>query len=191
MFKKNKKSLKDLDKNEIIIRWGDKIIFHANHLGEVRIDSFDPALIPSETSIPNEILDIREEIIARLDDKKENLDIRTNELISYLQGVKNHLLSHKYIQDPKANESFWRLNDTGESMKEFGGHKKYKAFKKREFDAIRSDQNSKIYWWWRDWHKAIVGIIVGGIAGLFAEHQLDIINTIKKILSPAILSILQ
>ena len=54
----------------------------------------------------------------------------------YLTGVKNHLLSHRYIEDPSATGSFWKLTDKGWLVKELGGHFRYKKYREREIGVL-------------------------------------------------------
>lgn len=141
--------LKDLDRNEIIIKWADEIVLAANHLGEVSRDSFMPDMYLSTQEPTQETLEfwrndparkIREYVISNLGDIKGQLDVLTKELIGYLEGVKNHLLSHRYIKEPVVTERFWRLSERGELMKELGGHQNYQKYRKREINVIKNQQ---------------------------------------------------
>jgi hypothetical protein len=169
MFNKKNKPLEKLDRNELIIKWGDEIIFNVNHFGEVSIDSFmldnlfdlaPPTQEEIEWRRADPARRIRDHVLSRLKIDPSQLDVIGKELESYLTGVKNHLLSHAYIKDPVVTERFWKISDEGKSMKELRGHKEYKAYKKRKFDAEISDQNSKIYY--IPIIIAILGIAVSG-----------------------------
>lgn len=177
MFKREK-HIKSLDRNELIIKWGDEIVLNANHLGEISKESFMldwvfSDLPPSSEEISRVQNDparkIRDEVLKRLGNINGELDIIGKTLEEYVVGVKNHLLSHNYIKDPITTERFWRLSDKGESMKELGGHKKYQAYKKREFAATISDQNSKKYY--LPILIAIVGILVSGSISWLAYYN--------------------
>ena len=97
-----KKELKDLDRNEIIIKWADEIVLSANHLGHVSRDSFMPDMFLSTKAPSQETQElwrtdparkIRNHGIAKLGDSKGQLDIVTKELSGYYGGVENDRLS--------------------------------------------------------------------------------------------------
>jgi hypothetical protein len=176
-------------KEELIVRWADAIVLNSQSYGVLNKDGvhieYYAEWIPKskEEYKFDKSRAIRDSVI-----NKSGIPIENDgDIIIYLdtfrQEIETHLVNNDYILKPDY-EKKWILTEPGKLMKDYGGHLKYKAHKKRERDALRSDQNAKIYWWWRDWHKSIVGILVGGIGGLFAEHQFNIIDTIKKGLLP-------
>lgn len=177
---------------QVVIRWADILIMKSNYKGEIDIMSFYPfdgvLEDPTQENISrwrnDDARKIRDAVIAKLGNINGQLDIITKETTKYLEKVKAHLLNEGYIYEPNPTKTGWLLNDTGKQVKLFEGHKKYKEHKRRESLATKKDQDAKIYWWWRDWHKSIAGIIIGGILGLIGEHKLDIVNTIKELLSP-------
>jgi hypothetical protein len=158
----NKKSLKNLSENDLIIKWGDEIVFTVNEFGEISRASFDPSVYFAKDYLPTEVAEIRNHVIDSLEDKIGDATIIIpNELIRYLQGVKNHLLSNGYIEPPDVTKTFWRISDEGKLMKKYGGHKKYTSHKERQIKAEQSDQNSKIYWWKREIWKWAIGAVLG------------------------------
>jgi len=173
-----------------VIRWADILISKSNHKGEVDIMSFFPFdgvfEDPTQENISkwrnDDARKIRDTVIAELGNIDGQLDIITRETTKYLEKVKAHLLNEGYIYEPNPTKTEWLLNDKGKEVKLFDGHEKYKEHKRRELLAIKKDQDAKIYWWWRDWHKSIAGIVIGGILGLVGEYKLDIIKTAKNFL---------
>ena len=131
---------KEETRNDIIIKWADEIVLAANHLGQISRNSLLPEPFQTQQEIAawrtGEVGKIRSHVIRSLGDTKGNLDIITNEMISYLEGVKNHLLSHRYIQEPQVTEMFWKLSEKGELMKELGGHFAYQKYRKSEIKLI-------------------------------------------------------
>ena|SRR5665213_2694298 len=134
----NKKALKNLSENELIIKWGDELIFHTNEFGQISKDSFlldnvfDLAP-PTQEEIEWRKVDpsrsIRNYILSKLKSIHKNgslnLDPIGKELDKYEVGVKNHLLSHGYIESPIWTERFWRISDEGKLVRKSKGHYKY------------------------------------------------------------------
>lgn len=125
-----------MDRNELIIKWADELIFHSDHLGIIQTDSFNPALT-ADTFVYGDILAIRQEAESRLGNINGDLDRRNRWLIDFREGVLNHLLSHKYIKDPIAGEDIWRTSEKGDLVKELGGHFKYRRHRRRELNILK------------------------------------------------------
>jgi hypothetical protein len=149
----NKKDLKGLDRNQLIIMWGDLIVINSNHLGHVSRESFMlDWVFDAKPPTPEQVImvqndparKIRDEFLRRLKATAANLDLIGKELESNLTGVKNHLLSHRYIKDPVITESFWRLTERGDLMKELGGHRKFQRYRRRELRVLQNQQTNTI-----------------------------------------------
>jgi len=135
----NKKAVKDLvDENEITIRWADELIFDANHLGEVSRASLDPSVYFAKEPLPPKVLEIRNHVIDSLNNPNKEQGIIVNALINYLGNIKNHLLSHRYIENPDVTKSFWKLSKRGWLVKELDGHFKYKRYRRRKLNVLRN-----------------------------------------------------
>lgn len=131
------KPLNEMDRNELIIKWADELIFHSDHLGKIQTDSFNPALT-AETFVHSDILAIRQEAESRLGNISGDLDRRNKWLIDFREGVLNHLLSHKYIKDPIAGDDIWRTSEKGDLAKELGGYFKYQQHRRREINILKN-----------------------------------------------------
>ena len=141
------KKLKKLDRNELIIKWGDLLILNSNHLGEVSRESFmldwvftnHPPTQEQVIEVQNDpARKIRDEFFRRLNAPSERFDLINKEMESNLTAVKNHLLSHGYIEAPIVTERFWRISEKGKLMKELGGHKKYIKYRVRELSILKN-----------------------------------------------------
>ncbi len=145
---RNEKPLNEMDRNEIIIKWADELIFHSDHLGKINKNSLIPGTFqkPEEIEVwrRNEEGKLRNHVIASLGETKGDLDMQTNEMVSYLEGIRNHLLSHRYIKDPTAPNDDWILSERGWIAKELGGHLKYQQYRKRELNILRNQHLTNI-----------------------------------------------
>lgn len=130
------KPLNEMDRNELIIKWADELIFHSDHLGKIQTDSFNPALT-ADTFVHSDILAIRQEAESRLGNINGDLDKRNKWLIDFREGVLNHLLSHRYIKDPVPGEDIWGTSEKGDLVKELGGHFKYQRHRRRELNILK------------------------------------------------------
>lgn len=129
------KNFKKLDRNEMIKMWSDEIVLSSNHLGQVSFDSFILGVFLPRGGTVKKIQDY---VIASLGDFGGDLEIPKSELLGYMEGVQNHLLSHKYIKDQVAGEAYWGLTERGELMKELGGHRNYQEYRRREINAFKN-----------------------------------------------------
>ena len=118
---------KELSRNDKIIRWADLLIFNSDHLGRVNKNSLMPLGLQNA-----------EDINVWMNNEEGELrkDHTENEVIGYLEAVKNHLLSHRYIKAPIPLDRFWHLSEKGELMKELGGHLAYQNYRKSEIGLI-------------------------------------------------------
>jgi len=149
----DKRNLTKLDRNELIILWGDTIVLNSTHLGQVSRASFMldwvfdkvPPTPEEVEAIKNDpARKIRDEVLRRLNIQPNQLDRIGNELQSYITGVKNHLLSHGYIKEPNVIDSVWMLKGKGRLMKELGGHRQYQKYRKREIRVLQNQQTNTI-----------------------------------------------
>ena len=179
-----KKDLKKLDRNELIIRWGDLLILNSNHLGEVSRGSFMLDWVFDKQPKNQEDVDrvkndparkIRDEFFRRLNAPAGQLDLINNEIGRNLTAVKNHLLSHGYIENPNFNETFWRISDKGKIMKELGGHEKYKKHRIRELSILKNQNtvNTLLI------IIAILSVITAVLTSYFSTDKTIVINDTK------------
>ena len=138
-----------MDDNERFIQWGDEIIKGANHLGHVNEGCFKVEEIKIEGWLSSESKKIANWV--KKTSKENNQDV-DKELERYLQGIKNHLLSEWYLDEPKQGETFWRLTDTGKLVKELDGHFNYKKYRSRQLNALAHQSTV-------NWALLIIGLL--------------------------------
>lgn len=162
LFKK-KKSLKDLDENELIIKWADELIFNSNHLGEISKESFLlDHLFDKEPLGIKELKTIRDFVVSKIKIINGEITI-SKELGMYQDAIQKHLLSHRYIiLVQKENEFVWVLTDKGWLVKELDGHLNYKEHRKRELNVLLN-QNKVNNW-------LIGGIISSALIGIIMPY---------------------
>jgi hypothetical protein len=143
-----KKKLKDLSRNDIIIKWADQLIFHSNHLGVINKNSLiiDAYLIPEEIAIfnANEEGRIRAYVLSTIGIDINDVNKYARDFTEYLTGVKNHLLANRYIQTPTAPNFEWILSEIGWKAKELKGHFKYQKYRRREIKVYQNQQTNTI-----------------------------------------------
>lgn len=174
MFWTKKKQLKDLDRNQLIIKWADELIFHSDHLGKINKNS----LMPGSFQTPEEIEvwrkdeegKLRNHVISLSGNTNGNLDVATNEMVGYLEGIKNHLLSHRYVKDPVPPNYEWVLSDIGWTVKELEGHFKYKQHRKREIGILKHQNTIN----WLLFSTALASVIFPFIIAIFLQKDTNV-----------------
>jgi hypothetical protein len=167
--------MKSETKEQRIVRHADIIVANSNHAGELDNDCLDIIGIMTKNELPPPLAKIRNELRKIQPPNVDNsgtvdLEIAKKFIQKNYDDIKNHLLSYGYINEPDHTRK-WILNDEGKSMKKWGGHKKYQAYKKRDLNAIRSEQNAKIYWWFRELLKLIGAAALGYGIRYFTESK--------------------
>jgi len=79
---------------------------------------------------------IRNMVLGKLGDIKGRLDLIGDELTKWSDAEKGYLLNEGYIEEPDFQKKVWQLTPVGKLVKELGGHKNYKKYRKTEITAL-------------------------------------------------------
>ena len=132
---------------DLIILWADTLVINSNYKGDVDTSSFNLDWIRSDDpQREQQFLDwkndearkVRKMVIKSF--VNDDFNFVCKELSNYRDTVKNHLLDEGYIHDPDSTQRFWELTDRGKLMKELGGHKKYKKYRRTEITALNNQR---------------------------------------------------
>lgn len=124
--------------NDIVIDWGDKLIFASNHKGEIPLTSLRPLMVNRafDTSVKemdafhkSDLAPIHNKVVDALDFNEQSAILEI-----YRVNIYDHLLNSGYIEERKPAQDFWLLNERGKLVKELKGHINYLKYRDRELN---------------------------------------------------------
>jgi hypothetical protein len=121
---------------ERILRHADIIVANADYNGVLDNDCLDVFGILTKDKLPPILAKIRSELRALQPASNGDLEPIKAFIGKNYDDVRNHLLNNGYIDKPDHTQN-WILNDKGKLMKELGGHRKYKKYRKREINILQ------------------------------------------------------
>lgn len=138
-------SKKNETEEQLIIRWADILVTNSDSKGELDTSCFAldyhlstysaEEIKKAQTNPSRQIRDVVLSKLRQPDRETLQLDMPVNELLRFRSAIQEHLLKEDYINTIEFDKK-WILTERGRLMKELGGYKQYKRYRKSEIELI-------------------------------------------------------